>query len=847
MGEMIKEVVLSIIGSVGADWFRIVASTIGRVLVAAILPLVGYRIHFRELRRQLRYMPFIYRDMALDPLRDYVELRRALLNPLTLEPASPGTIHSYQIRLKRKTLFLGPPGIGKTTYLRMQVLNLAVAAQTSGDILPSEHLVPFYVPLYAVDATVTTPVLSYILQTNRILRINGARRLLRLAKQHRLFLILDGFDEIALSGPPGSESGFILEELHNIFGRAPAPRGAPSSLIEIYKHLRDCRVWLSSRPDFFRRHRIDDPNEYATLPQTTTTGMAAVELQGIAAHHRLTLVRKIFDWYKEQKRDIEGVLDAELFVNVVDRTLEDELIGLSYNPLFLTVMCYVYANDALKENTPRVPLAGGVTDLVLRCIALLLQEIDQQKVRDRARHRAGAPRPASDLAFVQRRSENATEKLEYLCYAAKEALAAKRPTLDWKFLDHTANDFFSRESTSTEREAILRGLARGDSSANLLRQIIDSGVLVPVGTAALASYDFPHRRFREVLAARWFEPASRLETLADWARDPDTPEFIAFVFLGSGNKDRLLTAILGVAATDADATAPGIAVLACLESDSAYDPSPIVQQFFQRCIAKGTQFVLPERVLDRVRLSREFVRDVVVTLQSDLELETGNVVRIELCCALLARYEVNSLRMMLRQYLRLQRWRPPTGVLVRYAVAYEPEALWSELAKGALSGDGARGLAREVGRITARVGDPAEVVRRVAREGTLRQSVMVLGGVYDNARDRYQSVSERLDGTLEVCAYVFRRIREGWLRGEEVGGIRRFWILTRDTLEGVAEREWKPLLGAVYVGERELEKAAPASVVARAKDKVRRGQLLRLVAACAKEDYRHTTIELFRK
>ena len=228
-------------------------------MLAALNPIINYRPYLLQLRRDLRDMPFIYKDLPGDVISDFVEADVGVVSPTRVDAAvatQPLTAigADERIRRSRKLIFLGHPGIGKTTFFRHTVLSLSSRATRPQFLHSAEQPVPFYVPLKAVDNAESLPILLYLLANNPLLRhAGGLSRLVSLARRGRIFLFLDGYDEAP--APGAREKDFVVEELERLLGGEGLP-GLRPPYAELYDSLFRARIWLSSRRDFFERYQL---------------------------------------------------------------------------------------------------------------------------------------------------------------------------------------------------------------------------------------------------------------------------------------------------------------------------------------------------------------------------------------------------------------------------------------------------------------------------------------------------------------------------------------------------------------------------------------------------------------
>jgi len=119
--------------------------------------------HLSEIRTRLQKMPFIYRDLNTQVFIDFVSVRIETIDLETLkvrpiERGRPST--DQRMRERHKALFLGNAGIGKTTFFRHTALTLANKRHVQ-HFFPDEKIIPFYVPLKAVNNSHPHPIIKY--------------------------------------------------------------------------------------------------------------------------------------------------------------------------------------------------------------------------------------------------------------------------------------------------------------------------------------------------------------------------------------------------------------------------------------------------------------------------------------------------------------------------------------------------------------------------------------------------------------------------------------------------------------------------------------------------------------
>jgi len=492
---------------------QVFESTVAHVLAAALIalgawlyarrkmfgtPLYVYRKHLRE---QLKMMPFIYADLQGEVLNDFVEVEIRLLDKdLPVGKAGGQTPLSDRERLRRtrRIIFLGDAGIGKTTFQRYAILSLLNGPVSADFVYPAESLIPIYVPLKLVDNSEPFPVLRFILKTNELFhRKHGLKRFISYAKKRRLFLFLDGYDEISVD----KNTNHLRDELAELFKTAKVWQRESSGdkMQKLAIALRSCRIWLASRKEFFAHNAI----KIGSTPSAGPDAVAALEVGGVGSNRSL-LAKNVFDKYRRRDQKFyKPLLSEEYFLSEIDRSTDRDAREISYNPLFLTVMCYVYVSEVAKRHDYHVDwLKSGFEDLIMTCVRLLLVDLDEAKARDLPEsHREG---------LLRRRNEYNKEKEAFLMYFAAELLLSGKGTTTLPILRQYIRDFFKSENWSTQDEILNQMNESRSGRPDFALQLVYAGIFTIVTIIdGEKYYDFPHRRFREILALRYVKTAPK--------------------------------------------------------------------------------------------------------------------------------------------------------------------------------------------------------------------------------------------------------------------------------------------------------------------------------------------------
>lgn len=465
----------------------------GRVWDLLIFPKGRYK---QRLQKKLIEMPFLFGDMQLSARDDYVELDVLTLSgswfrhKTTTGTPNRGAFPKFEAF--RKAFIFADGGFGKTTLFRNLALE-AIKARPWKKCLGVRGILPVYVPLKVVQTAEDFAIVSAIQASDRYFAgSTGLRRLRRLGAKGKLLILLDGYDEMPYTGGFEHvkreievlfENNVVLHGVIPNLGMVELSQFERSAFWPVYKAIRSSRVYLSSRKEFF---------DYNPINSSSDTQKWMV--RGLD-DRRISLVEKIFSKYRSRTVNSSGKdLNAELFLQTLSRS-DESVVEMSKSPLFLTVMCYVYVTQNAGEG--RSVFTLGSSDLVRTCIGLLLEDLDKYKSREFD--------AATKQAMANRRSAYPEEKLAFLKYFSVRLYAEDRGYFDETFVTNAAKEYFRSASQHPFSVEILRGLESSDAAVNIVRQVIMSGLFVLVDKRSdVRIFDFPHRKFREVLAVDYF-------------------------------------------------------------------------------------------------------------------------------------------------------------------------------------------------------------------------------------------------------------------------------------------------------------------------------------------------------
>lgn len=649
-----------------ADWLR-------RSAPKAIPRLTSRRKYLQDLVSRVREMPFIYRDLEGEVLTDFVEIT---YSPIDLREFG---VRSHDLRLGStlyermrqfsRVLIVGSAGIGKTTFERYAILNIIELGTKSPFLNPREVRIPVYIPLKAVDNSAPMPILRYIQESVAFFKAEkGIRRLARFAEAGRLFLFLDGYDEIPFTS---AGTNFVQQELQALFfPRSVIFKPGREEAGPFYAGIEKCRVWLSSRKEFLEQNQIIPE---VLGPSAGVANVAAVELRGVG-NNRLRLADNIFEKYRRRTPAFRQYLDSEYFLYRIDETDDEEIRQMSFNPLFLTVMCYLYVEKALEEMRHDVNWLTRFDDLILECTRLLLRDLDKYRARDLPEARRAA--------LERRRSPYFEEKIDFLHHFAALLFAEGRAVFSLTYLREQVRAFFT-DSSSPHAAHILRELHESTSTRpDFALQLVYCGILIIVDRRVEGPIlDFPHRRFREVLAAKYyFHSPDRYGQLLGEVHEKRYEEFRLLFprfpeFQNPHYHEAALEWILremkhGMAAEVSERITRNFVAF----NPPPYDSSPIERFLLEMLRVMEPKFTLASEMVSSVDLSEALHKAISNCLSE--AISAGTASRLSLSLALKTVYEPWAVTVTLDSLRELmQRNREFRAIWMKYALRSKPQAI----------------------------------------------------------------------------------------------------------------------------------------------------------------------------
>ncbi|MFS4448358.1 NACHT domain-containing protein [Maribacter sp. 2307UL18-2] len=582
-------------------------------------------------------MPFLYKGADFEVLEDYVEVEIGSLNLSTLNLENSEIVKNInnQERLisNQKILFLGAAGFGKTTLQRYAILSILNEKTKSRFLNKSENVIPIFVQLKLLKNISPSPILEYTL--NSISFIKSRKHFTNLLIDSKLMFFLDGYDEIYF----GEGRNFIREELEAIM--FPMEENWKKNInkedIELYELFNQCRVWLSSRKDFFYHYPLLSlgSGEFLAPP----ANFRAVQLMGVGSNRNM-LVSKIFKRYTSQKK-FEGIKDKlndEYFIESINQSNDQEFRDMSKNPLFLTVMCYLYIDKVKDSDKHNIDWIDNIENLISDCIELLLKDLDHIKAQN------SNLSDAQIEAITKRRNDYYDEKVEFLKYFAAKTFELEPPVFNDQYLNreivHFVNNY--KDIDVELRKTIIRELKESKKDdPNFAMQLINCNVFTVIQKDRKGTlYDFPHRRFREVLAAKYYYNPEEYSNFLKELGNRGYLEFMNYFVTTSRFKDssfqnEVLMHVLRKSKQSQNfkqSLTSSFYFTKYLPENYSYNK--IVEEFIENQIERNTSsFKLSYYLLTKAHFSDSFVRYLKTSLEDKFHSREGG--KFELICEVL--------------------------------------------------------------------------------------------------------------------------------------------------------------------------------------------------------------------
>src|SRR5262249_706488 len=153
--------------------------------------------YYKSLEESIKNMPFIYKDMDSQVLTDFQEIT---VNPipskdLILQHFAPERSKTFQFSFSfkfneyPKILLVGEAGMGKSTFMRHVTLSI-LRKQKLPNVANVINLFPIFVPLKLIANTNKSPILAYVLNDPFFKGKKGEHKLIKFARQKKLFIFL---------------------------------------------------------------------------------------------------------------------------------------------------------------------------------------------------------------------------------------------------------------------------------------------------------------------------------------------------------------------------------------------------------------------------------------------------------------------------------------------------------------------------------------------------------------------------------------------------------------------------------------------------------------------------------
>ena len=565
----------------------------------------------KSLEQTLAQMPFIYKDVDLEVLQDYVDIEVQFVDTKNLKPLHIIKAAKPLEKLNQnfKALFIGSAGMGKSTFFRFSALS-TIKRLDRYFLISLKGQTPIFVSLKTVPNFGKSPIIRFLLSEVSFLKNDGVAKLLKLTAKGKVYFLLDGYDEISFINSKNHmqyELGLLLS---TTLERDLNPDMIDPVYTQIYRNLTRCNVWLSTREEFYRLNPIGITNQQKNdrdLPGNNKD-FIAVQLRGLG-DNRLVLVKKIFDKYRAKSKRLAEILDEEIFIEEIDTHEDEEMVKLSKRPLFLTILCYIHVNYLIDhEGEDRIWLPY-LHELVLECVKVLLSDLDKFKVRHYSVEQ-------KRIAFVNRRSGYTDEKTAFLKYFCFELMLAGENTFDFNTLVKHVKIYFGMSSDREIANTILSELdSPRSNNPNFAVQLIFSGVFVVVNSNQdHLLYDFPHRRFKEVLATEALRGEKTFKHFLTKLTDRNLSEFVLFAFKQlKSSRDTIMKKLFETWQAEDDLQYRSQLILNLIYQNPAFKIDPYMLTNIKAALTKNVFLTIYLEMLETIKGSYSAIESLLLS------------------------------------------------------------------------------------------------------------------------------------------------------------------------------------------------------------------------------------------
>lgn len=511
--------------------------------------------YFKRLKVLLKDMPFIYKDFDLEVINDFqhieaIKLKSTIIKTLDFEePVKNNERNEFTdwFKVEKKVLTFGDAGVGKSTLMRFLVLSI-LQRKKIRYLNYDKDTIPVFIQLKAILGNQKSPLINYLLEEVEMYKgKSGLKTLEKHLIQRRLIFILDGYDEISFVGG----DNYLQHELGVFFSTQLSSEKIGSRIIDmkfydLYKLISDSKVILTTREEFYRLNPLED---FQTLTfgsfNTVIPSFKAMRLLGLG-NLRFNFVKVIFDKQKLKGAIYKEALDPELFIAEIDTLEDEEMTRFSKIPLFLTIMIYIYVCQVRDGLSTKYIWETTTEKLIQECVITLLKDIDEYKVKELSE--------AKKKAFSKRRNDFYEEKIRFLEFFAYSLLNEQKAVFDFDYLKTKVFSFFSEGSQFETADKIILGHNRKEAAnPNFSEQLLYSGVFTNVCLiGGKLNFDFPHRRFKEILAANYLASMKETIDLSSLFENKHASEFFVYSFRKSQKnyKEKIILQVLEYCKTE---------------------------------------------------------------------------------------------------------------------------------------------------------------------------------------------------------------------------------------------------------------------------------------------------------
>lgn len=216
-----------------------------------------------------------------------------------------------------------------------------------------------------------------------------------------------------------------------------------------------------------------------------------------------------------------------------------------------------------------------------------------------------------------------------------------------KFFFEEIESFFKKHSESEHRVVISQGI-ESKSLNNIGYQLIFSGIFVTASYSLNEpNYDFPHRRFRELLAASYFKKYDRINNLLDIIDDESLSELVVVTYNETEHHELILKKLLSKMISTENTYYSDV-ILSCIKKNKEnFNYEEIIADTIIKSISEDNYYIASKKILDTIRLNKVDKTLLKDSFNHNFPSKKWN--SLNLICELLNKFDHISFKKIIRE------------------------------------------------------------------------------------------------------------------------------------------------------------------------------------------------------